>query len=148
MDNRLSDDAIMREMAHMNQVMARRARAVMGGRGPGFVLAMLAGHEEAMAEGFAPRNLSQVEIAEAVGMRPQSLGPLLLQLERDGCIERLTYEDDRRAHLVVLTDRGREQAQEARVNQRSLATETLSALSEEERAQLATIVVKLNKSLG
>lgn len=148
MNERLSDDSIMREMAHMNQVMARRARAFMGGRGPGFVLALLAGHEEAMAEGFASRNLSQVEIAEAAGMRPQSLGPLLLQLERDGSIERPIYEGDRRAHLVVLTDRGRDQAQEARASQRAFATETLSVLTEEERAQLASIVLKLNESLG
>lgn len=148
MGTRLSDDAIMRELAHMNQVLVRRARTVEGGRGATFVLAMLAGHEDAMAEGFATRNLSQVEIAEAAGMRPQSLGPLVAQLEREGCIERFTCENDRRAQLVSLTDRGREQAQEARAGQRAFATDMLSALDEEERVQLSAIVQKLNAFLG
>lgn len=145
---RLSDDAIMRELAHMNQVLTRRARTVTGGRGATFVLAILAGHEEAMAEGFASRNLSQVEIAEAVGMRPQSLGPLIAQLEREGCIERFTCEDDRRAQLVALTERGCDRAQDARAGQRAFATDMLSALDEEERVQLSAIVQKLNASLG
>ncbi len=84
----LSDDSIMREMAHMSQVIARRSRQAGGATGASFVLAVLASHEEAMAEGFAPRPLSQVELADIVGIRPQSLGALLARLEADGCIER------------------------------------------------------------
>ena len=53
----LSDDSIMREMAHMSQVIARRSRQAGGATGASFVLAVLASHEEAMAEGFAPRPL-------------------------------------------------------------------------------------------
>ena len=82
----LSDDSIMREMAHMSQVIARRSRQAGGATGASFVLAVLASHEEAMVEGFAPRLLSQVELADIVGIRPQSLGALLARLEADGCI--------------------------------------------------------------
>ena len=63
-------------------------------------------------------------------------------------IERFTCENDRRAQLVSLTDRGREQAQEARAGQRAFATDMLSALDEEERVQLSAIVQKLNAFLG
>lgn len=148
MEKRLSDDAIMREMAHMNQVLAREARAVGGTTGAPFALAVLAGHEEAVAEGFASRLLTQAELADAVGIRPQSLGPMLAQLERDGCIERVSCADDRRANLIKLTDRGREKAQDARESQRAFATETLAVLTDDEKASLGSIVVKLNKALG
>lgn len=147
MENRFNDDAVMRAMAHMNQVLTRRSRRAVGGRSSRLVLAILAGHEEAMAEGFAPRTMTQIEITEAVGMRPQSLGSLIAQLEQDGCIKRVVCEDDRRAHLVVLTDKGRDEAQAARANQREFATATLAVLTDEERVQLATIVFKLNESL-
>lgn len=148
MDHRLSDDAIMREIAHMNQVIARRARSLGGATGKPFVLAVLAGHEEAMADGFAPRLMTQAELAEAVGIRPQSLGPMLAQLEAEGCIRRASSDNDRRAHLVGLTDSGRAAAQDARASQRVFAEKTLSPLSEEEKAQLGAIVVKLNLAMG
>ena len=124
----LSDDSIMREMAHMSQVIARR--------------------EEAMVEGFAPRLLSQVELADIVGIRPQSLGALLARLEADGCIERAAGEQDRRARQVKLTDHGRDQAQEARDHQRAFARDTLAVLDDAEKRQLAAIVLKLNAALG
>ena len=128
----LSDDSIMREMAHMSQVIARRSRQAGGATGASFVLAVLASHEEAMAEGFAPRPLSQVELADIVGIRPQSLGALLARLEADGCIERAAGE----------------QAQEARDHQRAFARETLAVLDGAEKQQLAAIVLKINAALG
>ena len=143
----LSDDALMREMAHMSQVIGRRARRAGGAAGVPFVLAILASHEEAVAEGFATRLLSQVELADIVGIRPQSLGALLAKLEDEGCIERHLREGDKRAHLVALTARGRERAQEARECQRALARETLAVLDAKEKRQLASIVLKLNAAL-
>ena len=144
----LSDDSIMREMAHMSQVIARRSLQAGGATGASFVLAVLASHEEAMAEGFAPRPLSQVELADIVGIRPQSLGALLARLEADGCIERAAGEQDRRARRVALTDHGRDQAQEARDHQRAFARETLAVLDGAEKQQLAAIVLKINAALG
>ena len=137
----LSDDSIMREMAHMSQVIARRSRQAGGATGASFVLAVLASHEEAMVEGFAPRLLSQVELADIVGIRPQSLGALLARLEAAG-------EQDRRARQVKLTDHGRDQAQEARDHQRAFARDTLAVLDDAEKRQLAAIVLKLNAALG
>lgn len=148
MENAMSDDAIMREMAHMNQVISRRARRREGALGAPFVLAILASHEEAMTEGFASQHLTQVELADIVGIRPQSLGALLVRLEADGCIQRVACEEDRRAHRVILTDRGRDRAQEVRASQRAFAAETLEVLTAEEKHQLGAIVTKLNKWLA
>lgn len=145
---KLSDDAIMRELAHLNLVIVRRARQEGGSTGPSLALAILASHEEAMAEGLAPRHMSQVELSDAVGMRPQSMGPLLAHLEQDGCIERVACEHDRRANLIVLTDHGRAAAQSARDGQRAFAAKTLSVLTDEEKASLAAAILKLNKSLS
>ena len=96
----LSDDSLMREMAHLNAVIGRNARNAGGAWGLPGALAILAGHEVAMEEGFAPRLMSQVEIAQAMGIRPQSVGPLISQLEDAGFVRRVPHEGDRRAHLI------------------------------------------------
>ena len=89
-----------------------------------------------------------LELADIVGIRPQSLGALLARLEADGCIERAAGEQDRRARQVKLTDHGRDQAQEARDHQRAFARDTLAVLDDAEKRQLAAIVLKLNAALG
>ena len=140
----LSDDSLMREMAHLNAVIGRNARNAGGAWGLPGALAILAGHEE----GFAPRLMSQVEIAQAMGIRPQSVGPLISQLEDAGFVRRVPHEGDRRAHLIELTDEGRANAQAVRDQQRRFAEDTLSCLTQNEKDQLAALVLKLNAALS
>ena len=144
----LSDDSLMREMAHLNAVIGRNARNAGGAWGLPGALAILAGHEVAMEEGFAPRLMSQVEIAQAMGIRPQSVGPLISQLEDPGFVRRVPHEGDRRAHLIELTDEGRANAQAVRDQQRRFAEDTLSCLTQNEKDQLAALVLKLNAALS
>ncbi len=144
----LSDDSLMREMAHLNAVIGRNARNAGGAWGLPGALAILAGHEVAMEEGFAPRLMSQVEIAQAMGIRPQSVGPLISQLEDAGFARRVPHEGDRRAHLIELTDKGRANAQAVRDQQRRFAEDTLSCLTQNEKDQLAALVLKLNAALS
>ena len=144
----LSDDSLMREMAHLNAVIGRNARNAGGAWGLPGALAILAGHEVAMEEGFAPRLMSQVEIAQAMGIRPQSVGPLISQLEDAGFVRRVPHEGDRRAHLIELTDEGRANAQAVRDQQRRFAEDTLSCLTQNEKDQLAALVLKLNAALS
>ena len=101
-----------------------------------------------MEEGFAPRLMSQVEIAQAMGIRPQSVGPLISQLEDAGFVRRVPHEGDRRAHLIELTDEGRANAQAVRDQQRRFAEDTLSCLTQNEKDQLAALVLKLNAALS
>ena len=144
----LSDDSLMREMAHLNAVIGRNARNAGGAWGLPGALAILAGHEVAMEEGFAPRLMSQVEIAQAMGIRPQSVGPLISQLEDAGFVRRVPHEGDRRAHLIELTDEGRANAQAVRDQQRRFAEDTLSCLTQNEKDQQAALVLKLNAALS
>ena len=144
----LSDDSLMREMAHLNAVIGRNARNAGGAWGLPGALAILAGHEVAMEEGFAPRLMSEVEIAQDMGIRPQSVGPLISQLEDAGFVRRVPHEGDRRAHLIELTDEGRANAQAVRDQQRRFAEDTLSCLTQNEKDQLAALVLKLNAALS
>ena len=58
--------------------------------------------------------ISQREMAEILGIRPQSLGETLNRLEAAGYIERRIREDDRRSLIVCLTEAGAEAARDER----------------------------------
>jgi DNA-binding MarR family transcriptional regulator len=58
---------------------------------------------------FVPADGIQVsELARLASMRKQSMAEAVEQLERAGYVERRPDPNDRRARLVVLTDRGRQ----------------------------------------
>jgi DNA-binding MarR family transcriptional regulator len=58
---------------------------------------------------FVPAEGIQVsELARLASMRKQSMAEAVEQLERAGYVERRPDPNDRRARLVVLTDRGRQ----------------------------------------
>lgn len=143
----LSDDAIMRELGHLSAIVRRGMRSIEGAGHAEGLLIHLAMHEDAMADGFATKPLTQVEAAEVLGIRPQSVGPIIRQLEERGLIRRMPDDQDRRAHLLELTAAGRAEAAEARDFQRHYASQALSALSAEEKAALASTVAKVNASL-
>lgn len=143
----LSPDSIMREISRLGAVIQRAVRPRSDGGRPMQVLVRLALHESAMRDGFVQRELSQVELAELVGIRPQSIGPILVKLEEEGLIERRPSQADRRSHLLALTDEGRAAAAKARELQAAYAEKALSVLTDEERIAFASAVVKLNDAL-
>ncbi|TLG76804.1 MarR family winged helix-turn-helix transcriptional regulator [Culicoidibacter larvae] len=109
-------------------------------RGQGRVLAILKMQSE----------ISQKELAYLLDMRAQSLGELLVKLERNGYITRTASSEDRRVMLVALTDAGRKAAEET--TQNSFEGDNLfSVLNEEEQAQLgdylARLIVALEKEV-
>lgn len=143
----LSPDSIMREISRLGAVIQRAVRPRSDGGRPMQVLVRLALHESAMRDGFVQRELSQAELAELVGIRPQSIGPILVKLEEEGLIERRPSQADRRSHLLALTDEGRAAAAKARELQAAYAEKALSVLTDEERIAFASAVVKLNDAL-
>lgn len=143
----LSPDSIMREISRLGAVIQRAVRPRSDGGRPMQVLVRLALHESAMRDGFVRRELSQAELAELVGIRPQSIGPILVKLEEEGLIERRPSQADRRSHLLALTDEGRAAAAKARELQAAYAEKALSVLTDEERIAFASAVVKLNDAL-
>lgn len=143
----VDEDAIMREFVHLNHTFKRACRGTEKRSSARNVLAILASHEDAMREGLDSRPFTQVELADVSGLRPQSLGPLLVQLEAEGCISRQTCEEDRRATLVSLTEKGRARSSDVRAEQRAFAKKAFSVLTEEERAAFYSAINKLNKAL-
>lgn len=143
----LSPDSIMREISRLGAVIQRAVLPRSDGGRPMQVLVRLALHESAMRDGFVQRELSQAELAELIGIRPQSIGPILVKLEEEGLIERRPSQADRRSHLLALTDEGRAAAAKARELQAAYAEKALSVLTDEERIAFASAVVKLNDAL-
>lgn len=87
--------------------------------------------------------LSQTALADALGIRPQSLSEALCKLEADGLISRTPSETDRRIVNVSLTQAGLCDIEEHRHRRESFAADYFSALSDEEKLSLADILSKL-----
>ena len=92
--------------------------------------------------GEAPA-LSQVEMGERLGIDRNTVVLLLDDLEGQGLVTRRRDPKDRRAHLVSLTDRGREILDKMVGLARRTNDEVLSPLAPDERAQLHTLLSRL-----
>ncbi|ADK82682.1 MarR family winged helix-turn-helix transcriptional regulator [Sediminispirochaeta smaragdinae] len=108
-------------------------------RGQGRILAILALKPE----------ISQRELSRILDIRPQSLGELLVKLERQGFIVRTPSEQDRRVMLVRLTKEG---AEAAKTSEDAGEQEAFfNCLSEDEQNQfdefLDRLINELEKSL-
>ena len=89
------------------------------------------------------RGLCQQEIAERLGVRPQSVSEAIAALLERGMIRKEETEDDRRKALIFLTAAGEEQ-RAALARDRALRAERLFAgLDDAEREALYTILTKL-----
>ena len=142
-DNRVpevgpDDDSLAAAVFHLARLLSRRERrGPRGGfavhRGRGRILAVLALRDQ----------MTQKELAYLLGVRSQSLGEQLAQLERDGLVQRTTDESDRRTWLVTLTDAGREAAAQATDS----GGDPFAVLSADERDALAALLEKVAADL-
>lgn len=87
--------------------------------------------------------ISQKQLAHRFGIRPQSLSELLGKLEKDGYIARRQNENDKREILVYLTDQGRIRSEEVEKERSDRMEQMFSALTEEEKETLITLLNKL-----
>lgn len=99
------------KLGRLGQIYARKVRAVMtdaaddhGGFDP--ALLMLYGRDIAVEEGNACEPMSQVELAEVMGVTPQAIGKTARQLEDAGLITRTTSKCDGRVKLLTTTCAG------------------------------------------
>lgn len=104
-------------------------------RGQGRVLALLRLKPE----------ISQKELANILDIRTQSLGELISKLEKSGFVTRKPSSEDKRVMLVSLTEAGKYEAD--KLDQQPTEQDVFSCLSEEEQAQLQTILLRLNEEL-
>ena len=92
--------------------------------------------------------LAQRDVAQLLDIRPQSLGELLNKLETGGFVERRSDEMDKRVQRVYLTAEGRRAAEILDEPAELEEVDPLSALSEDELAQLDSLLDKLLADLS
>lgn len=92
--------------------------------------------------------MTQKELAERLGIRPQSLTDALTRLEQQGAITRARSTRDKREQLVCITEQGRARSEKVARLHEQTAEAVLRGLSEEEKQQLCALlgrIVALNE---
>jgi DNA-binding MarR family transcriptional regulator len=89
-----------------------------------------------------PSGISQQQLGEILCMDANNTVLLLNELEDDGLIRRERDPNDRRRHIVRLTESGSQAFSVAQRNRESLEDEVLAALSPEERETLHQLLAK------
>ena len=83
------------------------------------------------------------DLARGAGMTPQSMGELIDELEQLGYVVRQPDPTDRRAKLIVLTDKGRDCVAAGVATIEDLETDLTGSLGEKGHRQLRALLVKL-----
>lgn len=97
-------------------------------RGFGYVLDLLS----------ETNGISQQQIADALGIRPQSVSEAITVLEERGFIRKETSEKDKRVTLIYITEAGQAHASELAQERKAHAERFFSVLSDEEKDTLLT----------
>ena len=85
----------------------------------------------------------QQQLCESLWLDPNNCVLLLNELEEMGYIERRRDPADRRRHMVDITDEGQVALERAERAQEEIGDELLSALSDEERATLRSLLSRV-----
>ena len=91
--------------------------------------------------------LTQQEISEAIGIRPQSASEAIVNMKNQGLISKQTNEQDRRSSLVFITDRGKVRQAELLNERQQNARRIFAPLSEEEKTVLLNLLEKVSAAL-
>jgi DNA-binding MarR family transcriptional regulator len=87
--------------------------------------------------------LSQQDLGSALRINPSNLVALLDALQADGLIVRARDPDDRRRHLVGLTNAGRRRLESARQAAQDAEQELLAPLTPAERRSFVAVLERL-----
>jgi DNA-binding MarR family transcriptional regulator len=96
----------------------------------------------------ATPGMTQKELAAALGTLPNRIVGLVDELQDEGLIERKVQAQDRRRHALEITEAGRKMNEALGATARSHQAALLEALSEDERAQLASLLQRVADQQG
>ncbi len=88
--------------------------------------------------------ITQRELTRRLCIQPGSASEVIAKLEQAGLVARSLSEADRRTADISLTEEGARQARAALEQRRQRYEEMFSALTEEEKGQLLSLLEKLN----
>ena len=88
--------------------------------------------------------ISQKELAESLGIRPQSLTDALEILEKEGLIERRRSESDKRQVMVTILKEGIEAEKHDSQIRKEVSQYLFACLDEEEKPTLYDLLEKVN----
>jgi DNA-binding MarR family transcriptional regulator len=91
--------------------------------------------------------MGQRELGQTMGVDPSILVTLLNPLEADSLVSRQRDSDDRRRHLVSITQAGERHLTSAARAQREAERALFAGLDDEQREQLRTLLIALRDSL-
>ena len=91
--------------------------------------------------------LSQSQIAEALGIRPQSASEAIASMESQALVEKRSNEQDKRCWLIYITPAGRQRQIELRNERIENARRIFAPLTEEEKTALLQLLNKAAATL-
>ncbi|MDV3221492.1 MarR family winged helix-turn-helix transcriptional regulator [Intrasporangium sp.] len=91
---------------------------------------------------------SQLEVARAMNIAPSLVVALADHLEDLGAIQRVRDPEDRRRHVLRLTDRGRDLLQTCTDDAYAIDADLTAELSPADRADLARVLGELARGAG
>ena len=91
--------------------------------------------------------LTQHEIAEAVGIRPQSASEAIAGMEAQGLVVKKANEQDRRSSLVFITENGKIRQVELLNERQQNARRIFAPLNEDEKTVLLDLLEKVTTAL-
>jgi DNA-binding MarR family transcriptional regulator len=87
------------------------------------------------------------DLGEELGVTPRNVTKLVDELEAEGLVRRLPHPSDRRATLIQLTQKGREEIGEGYSEYVAATSELFSVLSEEDQWELIRLMDLLYEGL-
>lgn len=90
---------------------------------------------------------TQSALATLLGVEPISVSRLIDRMEQGGWLRREPHPEDRRARIVVASDKARQIAPEAKLAIETVYDEALAGLSEEDRRTFHAVLLKITENL-
>lgn len=90
---------------------------------------------------------SQAELAERLGQSESNISTLIERMQRDGLVDRLRSEADRRKRVLLITPAGRSTLESVEASRTVWAGRLLSGISVDDRPRLFSLLRQLGSSL-